>query len=76
MHDGEPGPGAYVVGGHWIHARAPIKDEVPGGQGAHPVSRVKKPAGHSIAVGPKGKGRAGIGRSGSGTGRGGSGTGN
>ena len=74
MQDAEPGPGAYVPGGHAMHARAPTKDEVPAGQGAHPVSRVKKPAGHTTAAGSRGRpGRAGnagrgIGRSGSGIG--------
>lgn len=64
-----------MPGGHEMHARAPAKDEVPEGQGAQPVSRVKKPAGHTTATGSKGRsGRAGI--SGSGIGSSGSGIGN
>ena len=66
-----------MPGGHAMHARAPAKDEVPEGQGAHPVSRVKKPAGHTTATGSKGRaGKAGIGNSGSGIGNSGSGIGN
>lgn len=64
-----------MPGGHAMHARAPTKDEVPEGQGAHPVSRVKKPAGHTTATGSKGiSGRDG--NSGRGIGSSGSGRGN
>ena len=75
VHDAEPGPGAYVPGGHAMHVRPPSKDEVPAGQGAHPVSRVKKPAGHTTGIGSNGRaGRAG--NAGSGIGSSGSGIGN
>ena len=75
VHDTEPGPGAYVPGGQAMHVRAPAKEEVPAGHGAHPVSRPKKPAGHTTTAGSKGRaGRAG--NAGSGIGSSGSGIGN
>ena len=65
-----------MPGGHAMHARAPAKDEVPEGQGAHPVSRVKKPAGHTTATGSKGRDGSGIGSAGISIGSSGSGRGN
>lgn len=41
VHELDPGPGAYVPGGHVMQARAARPEVVPLGQGAQSVRRVK-----------------------------------